>query len=494
MADKMRFILSGRVGKSGINEGKSEIVIKVYLTRTIRVQIKSGVFIIPKHFGGSEVGVVVPKQGKLNFAERDVATAAKRQLEDMVRRITTLMRVIEHQDDSLMTREYFLDTLALLDRHQIPTDEITAATIEDLYDEDDVLGDDEDCSAEADREETFLELVETFLSNKSATENYRKHFYVYVRAMVRYERFCQLSGGKRRNFRWNVKMTTNKDIEDFIKYIREEDQLVEKYPKIFKKIFKEQLTIGDAKNTKTKIEGRGSNTIIKFEKNIKQLFTWAYDTGRTTCQPFKGIAIGSEHYGLPFYLSTEERNQIADYDFSCNTHLETQRDIFIFQCLVGCRFGDLVKLTPANIRNGVLEYVPRKTKDDYQPVKPRVPLNSRAMALIEKYKGKDIEGRLFPFISNQKYNDAIKEIFTTVGITRIVQVRNAKTGEIEPRPLNEVAASHMARRTFVGAAYKVVKDPNLIGKMSGHVEGSKAFNRYRNIDDDDLRNITDMMN
>ena len=52
----------------------------------------------------------------------------------------------------------------------------------------------------------------------------------------------------------------------------------------------------------------------------------------------------------------------------------------------------------------------------------------------------------------------------------------------------------MARRTFVGAAYKVVKDPNIIGKMSGHVEGCKAFNRYRNIDDDDLRNITDMMN
>ena len=77
----------------------------------------------------------------LNFAERDVATAAKRQLEDVVRRITTLMRVIEHQDDSLMTREYFLDTLALLDRHQIPTDEITAATIEDLYDEEDFLAD-----------------------------------------------------------------------------------------------------------------------------------------------------------------------------------------------------------------------------------------------------------------------------------------------------------------------------------------------------------------
>jgi len=87
----------------------------------------------------------------------------------------------------------------------------------------------------------------------------------------------------------------------------------------------------------------------------------------------------------------------------------------------------------------------------------------------------------------------IKEIFTTVGITRIVPVRNSKTGETELRPINEVASSHMARRTFVGAAYKKVKDPNLVGKMSGHVEGSKAFARYREIDDDDLRSVIDMI-
>lgn len=40
----------------------------------------------------------------------------------------------------------------------------------------------------------------------------------------------------------------------------------------------------------------------------------------------------------------------------------------------------------------------------------------------------------------------------------------------------------MARRTFIGNLYRRVKDPNLIGKLSGHVEGSKAFARYRDID------------
>lgn len=94
-----------------------------------------------------------------------------------------------------------------------------------------------------------------------------------------------------------------------------------------------------------------------------------------------------------------------------------------------------------------------------------------------------------PFISAIKYNVAIKDIFTLAGITRKVEVRNAKTGEMELRPINELASSHIARRTFVGNAYKQVADPNIIGKMSGHVEGSKAFARYRDIDDETLKDV-----
>jgi len=61
-------------------------------------------------------------------------------------------------------------------------------------------------------------------------------------------------------------------------------------------------------------------------------------------------------------------------------------------------------------------------------------------------------------------------------------------GRVE-RVLCEVATSHMARRTFVGNLYQQVQDPNLIGKMSGHVEGSAAFARYRRIEDETLRRV-----
>lgn len=46
-----------------------------------------------------------------------------------------------------------------------------------------------------------------------------------------------------------------------------------------------------------------------------------------------------------------------------------------------------------------------------------------------------------------------------------------------------MASSHLARRTFIGNIYNKVQDPNLISSMTGHVEGSKAFARYRVVDD-----------
>ena len=73
-------------------------------------------------------------------------------------------------------------------------------------------------------------------------------------------------------------------------------------------------------------------------------------------------------------------------------------------------------------------------------------------------------------------------IFEKVGITRLVTWLNPKTGKEEKRPINELASSHMARRTFIGNTYKVLRDPNIVASMSGHAEGSRAFSRYREID------------
>ncbi len=75
----------------------------------------------------------------------------------------------------------------------------------------------------------------------------------------------------------------------------------------------------------------------------------------------------------------------------------------------------------------------------------------------------------------------------------MVTVLNPTTGKEEKRPINEVASSHMARRTFIGNLYKKVKDPNLVGALSGHTEGSKAFARYREIDDEIKKEVVSLI-
>ena len=95
-------------------------------------------------------------------------------------------------------------------------------------------------------------------------------------------------------------------------------------------------------------------------------------------------------------------------------------------------------------------------------------------------------------------------MFLDAGLTRPVVVYNPTTSEQEIRPLNEVASSHLARRCFVGNLYKQVKDPNLVGALTGHKEGSRAFARCRvtdgvaeanakEIDEDMKRDLVSML-
>ena len=77
--------------------------------------------------------------------------------------------------------------------------------------------------------------------------------------------------------------------------------------------------------------------------------------------------------------------------------------------------GRLVRLTKSDVINGAIEYIASKTIEENQKT-ILVPLNKTALAILEKYK--DYEGpKLLPFITQPKYNDAIKEIFTRAGIT-----------------------------------------------------------------------------
>lgn len=489
---------------------RSEILLRFHCGRNIDFRVKSGLYIQQNHFryfvnrdATSKKGIDIPD--KVTSATKEIAEA-KGYVLKMYGEVVITERLItpDVKYDQEQNKQLEAMQIAIMDAYKQEENEtIDAKWLEKVvykfHHPDKRVS---SISRRGKRQKSIYDLSEEYLEIKRFSYDHTKAFRVLVRDLARYEAFKNKV--LREKFAWNIDKITRKDIEDFENYLRNEKTLSEKYPKQFESILEQYPVEINVVHTFTKLQNRGENTIVKLKKKFKAFMQWLYETERTSNRPFDGIKIGTEKYGVPFYLTKEERNLLAEADISalweglddedkkfCSKiplkTLEVQRDIFVFQCLVGCRVGDLCTLTSKNITDGILEYVPSKTSDEDAPVKPRIPLNPCALKLVAKYNGVDKDGRLFPFISPQKYNDAIKAILLICGITRIVPVRNSTTGETEMKRICDVASSHMARRTFVGAAYKAVRDPNIVGKMSGHVEGSRAFNRYRQIDDDILK-------
>lgn len=326
--------------------------------------------------------------------------------------------------------------------------------------------------------------------DENDTRTHEGHFEVLMRA---FHRFLIVRG-------YNVGITldevTGDTLRDFVNYFQEEHTFIKagtdkdgnRTIEFTNPRFK--LAIQEVPESRMP-SPRGMNTISLILQRFRTFYHWAIDQGITDNNPFRHFEVPQALYGTPYYITIDERRHLFDLDLSTNPRLAVQRDIFVFQCLIGCRVSDLRNLRKDSVINGAVEYIPRKTKTGH-PVTVRVPLNETAIQILERYK--DIPGgKLLPCISDQKYNDAIKELFTVAGLTRMVTILNSTTRQEEKRPLNEVASSHLARRTFIGNLYKKVKDPNLIGKLSGHVEGSTAFARYRDIDEEMRKELVSML-
>ena len=227
---------------------------------------------------------------------------------------------------------------------------------------------------------------------------------------------------------------------------------------------------------------RGDNTLHAVFSRLRTVVKWAVRQGITKNNPFDQYELPKSVYGTPFFLTLEERNKMIELDLTDEPHLAMFRDMFIFRSMIGCRFGDLLRLTDKNVIDGVLEYIPHKTmKHDARTV--RVPLTPKAMEIYETYKERNTL-TLFPHYNVSDYNKGIRAVMRKAELNRTVSVINSLTHEAEVHAICEVATSHTARKTFVGNLYKVVQDPNLISSMSGHANGSRAFARYRTIDDD----------
>lgn len=441
--------------------GESEIYMRIYVSKENRIRIATGIWVDAKRWG---------KKNEINIPnipgeEQKILLEKKDKLKVLTEYVEKAVQLTE--DKSTIDKPYLEK---LIRKFHKPS------------------------KAKREFEKSFFEVIDTYLAAHKLSENRLKNFRVLIRCLHRFDLYKKKSGGRGFTLSFaNLTPELLRQIEDFL---LDEKSVFLQYPEIYEQFpysakvavktpkRKRPPTLDEEGNEVPKgmPQPRGQNTVSDMLTRFRAFILWAIDNGYTANNPFKHFTIGEIVYGTPIYISNEERNQLLEADLSDDKELETQRDIFVFQCLVGCRVSDLYKMTYRSIINDAVEYIPRKTKED-QPITVRVPLNDTARRLIAKYQDYDSES-LFPFNTEQHYNRKIKEAFRRAGLDRIVTVLDQQTRQEVQKPLYEVASSHMARRTFIGNIYKKVKDPNLVGALSGHKEGSKAFARYRTIDDD----------
>lgn len=318
----------------------------------------------------------------------------------------------------------------------------------------------------------FFEAWDAYIRLSKVSDS-RKKMFVVVKGML--YRFEQVYRMRDKHFSLSLQDFPPVLLSEFEKFLYEETKYVTKYPEIYK-------DCGDV--------SRGHNTITCRLKVMRAFFNWSISNNLAESTPFRKYKLRTEVYGIPIYISKEERDMLYNHEMS-KEHLNRVRDIFVFQCCIGCRAGDMLKFTRDNIIDDAIEYIAGKTADN-RPETVRVPLNSLAKAIVEKYRD-DERQELLPFISLQKYNKCIKECFREAGLTRTITIYDSLTGKDKRMALCDYAASHMARRTFVGNLYEQVQDPNLIASMSGHKEGSKVFGRYRHIGEDLKRKTVSLL-
>lgn len=166
-------------------------------------------------------------------------------------------------------------------------------------------------------------------------------------------------------------------------------------------------------------ESLSNNSAMKKIKQLKKIIKLALANDWIEKNPFSNF-ICSYKDPKREALSNDELNLLSEKEFSTE-RLTAIRDVFLFGCYTGLRFGDIQKLTPSNIMKGIdgnqwLTVDTSKTDE-----RCNIPLLPQALQIIEKYRRNPEclkKGVLFPVRSNQKTNEFLKEIADITGIKK----------------------------------------------------------------------------
>lgn len=213
------------------------------------------------------------------------------------------------------------------------------------------------------------------------------------------------------------------------------------------------------------------NTVGKIIKTVKTFLSESFERDQHTNLSFKKK--GFKVYRAPvdeIYLTESEIGKFGATEVSPS--LIAGRDLFVFACEVGLRYGDLQRLTPHNLvatMDGFrLDVTTLKTGEDV-----KIALSETAKALWDAWEGRP------PRILNPVFNRQIKAIAEKAGLTELTQKRKTVKGrvKIEWVPKFKMVTAHTARRSFATNSYNQGLHIDTIMSITGH-KTEKTFKKY----------------
>jgi len=228
-----------------------------------------------------------------------------------------------------------------------------------------------------------------------------------------------------------------------------------------------------------------NNTVVSDLLALKAFFSDLEDTGEIRRSPFRKLSgekrrsVMHVEYDEPFYLRADEFRRVLLADVPAE--LQWAKDMFVLNCALGCRIGDLKKLSMEKVavsEEGIpyVHYIPSKTSrvSKREVVTPLIrPAYEIILRTRFGFNGHN------PNYEKQLYNKALRRLLEFCGIDRPVCLYEPEVGDNVYRPLYEVASSKLARKTHVDMLNKVQINYYAAGL---HREGSKAVFRYTSLE------------
>ncbi len=158
------------------------------------------------------------------------------------------------------------------------------------------------------------------------------------------------------------------------------------------------------------------STIVLFMSRLKTVVGKAIASGIVTADPF------AEYEPLrprrqQRYLTREELRRLMTTPLP-SSRLYLVRDLFLFSCYTGISYGDMCRLTAANLETAEDGTAWIKAMREKTNVEFEIPLLDLPLRILDKYDGLAPQGKLLPMYCNSAINAALKTIAALCGIDR----------------------------------------------------------------------------